>query len=322
MTRDAPTLGLVVPVWNDRSGADRVLAQAREMGIFARIVVVDDGSDEAVLLPEGSGRDRVELLRHPTPRGPGAARNAGAERLDTSHVLFFDSDDLFTPELPRLWRDLAERQFDLCLFRHVDSRISARGRWGQTLRDDALWRIAGMGGLALAAPGGAARAALAQTANYPWNRISRLDFLRDRDIRFSEIMVHEDIAPHWRGFARADRILASDRIAAIHHVAAEGGRLTNRRGRERLALFDPLIGLGEELSVRADLFAPFLTFCSGLFDWIAGQLDPAYHHAFFAGIRRFLHQVVSGDRLRRLARQDPVTALRLGAQALQGGAAC
>jgi mycofactocin system glycosyltransferase len=60
------------------------------------IVIVDDGSPESLtnLAAERSG---VRVLRHDHPRGPAAARNAGAAVVDTPWIAFLDADTLPEP---------------------------------------------------------------------------------------------------------------------------------------------------------------------------------------------------------------------------------
>ena len=164
------SLGLVIPVWNDQEALNRLLDQVRQMSLFDEIVVVDDGSDIPVEVDAALGLP-VQVIRHDHARGPGVARNAGLAELTSEYVLFFDSDDLLTEELPRLWKELQGETFDFCIFRHCDSRQSRQGRWRQMPYDDAFWRQAGMGGRALRDLPEAARPILARTANYPWNKI-------------------------------------------------------------------------------------------------------------------------------------------------------
>jgi len=74
----------------DRSEAlARLLAALRADPATAvlPVVVVDDGSRIPV-----RGWDGVRVVRHPTARGPAAARNAGLQAADTEFVAFLDSD--------------------------------------------------------------------------------------------------------------------------------------------------------------------------------------------------------------------------------------
>ena len=312
-------LGLVIPVRNDQDVLTRLLRQVSDMDLFEQIVVVDDGSDVPIVLPDLPGLDGT-LLRNGTSQGPGPARNRGLDHTTTSHVLFFDSDDLLTDELTALWQDLQGRQFDFCLFRHCDSRHIWRGQWDVLPHDQTLWRQAGMGGRVLAPVSIQVRPALAQTGNYPWNKIWRTEVLRVHDIRCSDIPVHEDIAPHWMGFLHAQDILASDRVVAIHHVAPDAARLTNLRSQERLAVFEALehvlSALRESAAGRATLMEAFLRFSADLLDWIHGNLDPALHPALAQRRRVFWRLAVPPALFGRLTHEDPELALRLGLQML------
>jgi glycosyltransferase involved in cell wall biosynthesis len=307
-------LGLVIPVRDDHAALNQLLIEAGNLDVFDQIVVVDDGSAEPVT------SDLAHVIRQDSATGPGHARNCGLAEIETDHVLFFDSDDIITPEIIPLWHDLAARDFDFCLFRHADSRQIAQGRWHQMPNDDALWRLAGMGGQHLRALPQDAVLWLAQTANYPWNKIYRSDFLRDAEISFPNLKVHNDIAVHWKSFSAATRILASDRICATHTVSIGGGRLTNFRGRERLDAIASLQDVSTHLP--ASLRLPFQTFTSGLFDWIYYQIDPQWREALLTSIRQFWQAVLGPQEEAQLIHQDPVLALRIGLQMAGGRTPC
>lgn len=311
-------LGLVIPVWNDQTALTRLLKHVGTLGLFDQIIVVDDGSDVPVFLPDIPVAGLC-LIRNPHPYGPGVARNLGASKITTSHVLFFDSDDRITPELSFLWQDLQGQRFDFCIFSHADSRQIQRGYWGQTDHDSALWQAAGMrAGRALHPLEPQAAAVLAQTANYPWNKIWRRGFLEDHRIGFSRIRVHEDIAPHWEGFLYADKILASDRVVAVHYVAPDADRLTNVQGPERLAVFDPLTRIALQLATapaeKALLFPAFLRFSCTLLDWIQGNLDLRWHRDMAKAQRAFWQDTIPPTLFKKLSLSHPELALHLTLQ--------
>lgn len=306
------TLTLAIPAYNDTANLKRLLRRAEEIGLADQVIVVDDGSDSPVTVEElraagAPGPGRLTLLRNDSPRGPGVARNRAILHAVTDHLLFLDADDLPTRELPALLRDLEGRAFDFCLFQHHDTRMEQELAWGQMPHDQALWRAAGVDLGALNPVRRAAAALLAGTANYPWNKIYRTGFLRAHAIGCSEILLHEDIELHWRCFLNARTILASDRTGVIHVVTPGGGRLTNRTGPERLALFEPLERIAEEVMAKApELYAlPFFGFVLGLFDWIAGNLDAAHHDAFAGLVRDFVTRRIPPPLLEQLRQADP-----------------
>jgi len=257
------------------------------------------------------------LLRHDRPKGPGAARNRAILYSQTDHLLFLDADDLPTRELPDLLRDLEGETFDFCQFQYHDTRMEQERAWGQTPHDQRLWLASGLalGALNEVTPKAAAK--LSRTANYPWNKLYRTDFLRSHAIGCSEILLHEDVELHWRSFLNAGRILASDRVGVIHFVSPKGERLTNRTGAERLDLFGPLDRLATEaLEKSPDLYAPaFFGFALGLFDWIAGNLDPAHHDALAERTRAFIENRIPPALLDQIGAAEPERTARVLARA-------
>ncbi len=84
---DAVTV--IVPLHNNADGLARLLAALRGHNV----IVVDDGSDQPVRIPESRGtRCRVTVLRHDERQGPAAARNAGLRAATSEFVAFLDSD--------------------------------------------------------------------------------------------------------------------------------------------------------------------------------------------------------------------------------------
>jgi mycofactocin system glycosyltransferase len=80
---------VIVVLRNDEAGLTRILSALRGH----HVVVVDDGSDRPIQVPEKRGRScRVTVLRHDVPRGAIAARNAGLHAATTEFVAFLDSD--------------------------------------------------------------------------------------------------------------------------------------------------------------------------------------------------------------------------------------
>lgn len=308
---------LVIPTRNDTTNLKRLLEQAFHMKCFDRAVVVDDAS-EPRLNPESCLSEQPEwihLIRQEKRKGAGAARNLGLHHVETSHLLFFDSDDLLTPEIPHLLADLDGLDYDFCIFKHNDSRVSDAGAWGQTRWDEVFWRQAGVAVGALRSLPQSVAPMLARTANYPWNKIYRTNFLRENGIRCSETLVHNDIHLHWASFIRARNILSSDRIAAIHHVGQRPGRLTDHSGPERLAVFDILTEiLKAEIVASRRFFTAFLGFASYLFGWIRGVISSRQRPVLDARIRKFLLAAISPEEFRELAVSDPVLALRINLQ--------
>lgn len=319
-------LSIVIPVRNDPEGLTRLLAQILEFGLFSEVLVCDDASD-LCCSPAELGFDvaaaGITYLRSARHRGAGHARNMGLEAVGSDHVMFFDSDDLLAPPLIELWRALEteEQPFDFCMFRHVDSRQRALGRPGPMEADQQLWESCGL----LKAPpqevGRQEVVQIAQVAAYPWNKIYRTDFLREEHIRCTEIPVHNDIELHWSGFIKARRILASGALCCEHFVAAGGNRLTNRRGAERLEVFqalDPLHGMLRQSHWGPEFLVAVTGFYTRLFDWILGTLEEELHGEFFCRVSAFLLRHHDEASMALIAARNPALAQRVNTHIRRG----
>ena len=73
-------------------GGASVAAGPGESSAGLRVIVVDDGSVDPAAVRAVAERAGAAVLRHATPRGPAAARNAGLAAARTPLVAFLDSD--------------------------------------------------------------------------------------------------------------------------------------------------------------------------------------------------------------------------------------
>jgi len=301
------TLSLIIPVYNDTENLVRGLAQAAELGCFEQVIVMDDRSDppliDDLITPPNAPKNWLSLHHNPTQMGPGPARNRAIDLVQTSHLLYLDSDDLLTPALPDLLADLADETFDFCLFKHHDSRMVS----GQMEYDEDLWEQANLPEQALVTLDPQQTALLAQTASYPWNKIYRTEFLRQSGARCSEILLHEDVALQWQSFLYARKILVSPRLIVEHFVQNDGQRLTNLRGRERLEFFKVLPALFSQVrAVKSpDLTLPFLHFVTGLFYWIEDNTTPDLRRTVRRQAGAFLKTALRDISLQQIKPKDP-----------------
>lgn len=103
---------IVIPVKDRTDGLARLLAALGDAALAAEpaaspVIVVDDGSADPDAVRTVAQNAGADVLRHPTARGPAAARNAGLAAATTPLVAFLDSDVVpqpgwLTPLLARL----------------------------------------------------------------------------------------------------------------------------------------------------------------------------------------------------------------------------
>jgi len=308
-------LSIVVPVWNDPQGL--------ELRIFNQVVVVDDASDldcdpsSLGFTGESIGATLL-YLRSAKQAGAGAARNLGLERVTSEHVIFFDADDLLDDAFPDVWELHRGATGDACpdftMFRHADNRVeSNEGRRGSFLPEEHLWDLA-LAGRDVAGLGDSQKSLLAQTINYPWNKIYRTAFLRKEGIRCSETVVHNDILLHWESFLKARHVLATRIIGAQHIVATGKGHLTHRASQERFCVFGVLghvvLRLRESQYYQAFLVG-FVRFVIRVLRWNLGVVEERLREDFTKSIRAFFVGVL-GEELNLFSLASPVEAESLG----------
>ncbi|HXY92324.1 MAG TPA: glycosyltransferase family A protein [Acidimicrobiia bacterium] len=92
-----PTVTVIIPVFDDtrylEAAIDSALAQTHKP---YEIIVIDDGSEETVVLPRRY--PNIVLLGRTPHRGQGAARNAAVARAHGEILAFLDSDDVWLPD--------------------------------------------------------------------------------------------------------------------------------------------------------------------------------------------------------------------------------
>jgi glycosyltransferase involved in cell wall biosynthesis len=104
-----PTVTVVIPTHNRRDLlALALLSVLRQRDVAFEVVVVDDGStDDTALMVATLDDPRIRLIRHDSPRGVSAARNAGIAEARGEWIGFLDDDDLWAPDKLALQLDAA-----------------------------------------------------------------------------------------------------------------------------------------------------------------------------------------------------------------------
>jgi glycosyltransferase involved in cell wall biosynthesis len=123
----APTLGVIVPAYNEEKTISRILGRVLLQDCVQQVVIVDDcSSDSTHNLAEAFKSDsRVVLLRHPQNRGKGAAIRTGLDAVTAPIVVIQDADLEYDPvDYPKLIGPILEGRADVV--------YGVRGFAGQT----------------------------------------------------------------------------------------------------------------------------------------------------------------------------------------------
>lgn len=100
MTATAP-ISIIIPARNEAENLRQLLPQIKTLMAGTEIIVVDDGSTDDT--PAVCTVFQVKHLRHPYPKGNGAAVKSGARAATGKVLIFMDGDGQHKPEdIPRL----------------------------------------------------------------------------------------------------------------------------------------------------------------------------------------------------------------------------
>lgn len=142
------TVGVVIPTYQRvKQTIDAVDSALCQTVPPAEIVVVDDGSDDSVAnsLAGPLQHRNVRFLREKHTSHPGRVRNVGIRSLNTSHVAFLDSDDIWYPTKLERQVALATEGFP-AIFTGYDTVLSSGGEiassWIPTEREIGIRELA------------------------------------------------------------------------------------------------------------------------------------------------------------------------------------
>lgn len=196
-------------------------------------ILIDDGSRDATsaIFADAAARDpRFTLIRHGAPRGLGAARNAGLDRVRTPFVAFLDADDVMTPTaLARLIGTLTASGSDIAVGAYVRLRpdLANPESGGYTPGVVQPWVRAATdparSGTTLAEHPDVSGNIVA------WSKVSRIELWRRHALRFTEGALYEDQIVSQLLYAHARALDVIPDVVVHWRERADGSSITQHK---------------------------------------------------------------------------------------------
>lgn len=243
-------VSVIIPVYNVklylRQCLDSVLAQNLD-GI--EIVCVDDGSSDgsADILREYAAKHGNVSVVWQDNKGAGTARNEGIAVAKGEYAFFCDADDYLAPDLlGNLYSAADEADADLAFF----TRTLWSESQGRIIKEYSLPADA----LAETSPFPAAKFKdniISMFGPQPWNKLVKMDFIREKKLRYQEVPRMNDVLFSAVAVAMAERIVAVPVTGYFHRVEQAGEHLQSQGGNNRT----PYIAFEVYEAIRDELMA-------------------------------------------------------------------
>lgn len=236
----APQVSVIVPTYNAEAFVaqclDSVLAQT--LGDF-ELICVDDGSTDGTwtIMEDRARRDGRVIPMCQANAGPGAARNAGLAQATGTYVYCLDADDYLERDmLAQCVKAFDETQVDMVLvaFRTYNQQVGRvfPAEWG-IRHEDAYpshpngtftWKTA-------------PDLFFETVQNVPWNKMVRRALLEERNIRFQELRLTEDMMYSLPAAVAAKTAVRISQPLVVHREFA-GTNAMSDKGRHPLDFLD------------------------------------------------------------------------------------
>lgn len=275
-------MSVIIPVYNIeahlRQCLDSVAGQTLK---DIEIICVDDGSTDAspLILAEYAVKDsRFQILTQENA-GPGSARNAGLEQARGEFLIFLDSDDWFEPDfLEQILRRAQKTGADVTICRAVEFETDS----GRERSSEWMLKTQYLPGEAFA-PGEIAEHIFQFTYGWPWDKLYRMDFIRDTKLSFPELPNSEDLVFAFQSLVLAERIAVLNKVL-VHHRVNRMTSVSNSRRLEPEVPYHAALMLQDALR-KNDLYRiferSFVTWAAEFLIWNVASIEERTLQKFY-----------------------------------------
>ena len=226
-----PLVSVVMPVHNGEKYIRKSLDCVANQTIKdIEVICVDDFSSDKsvdVLKEYSKSDDRFQILPQNENRGAGAARNVGITHANGKYVIFLDSDDLFEPDLLEKTVKKAEiTNAQIVAFNFTRFDDSGNQKRIKGIHNE--WLPAGTDVFSYKE---CPNQIMSIILPVPWNKLYRLDFVKEKNLKFEEISSTNDITFASVSAASAERI-SYIQDALVHYRVSHSGTITSSKGKK------------------------------------------------------------------------------------------
>jgi len=308
------SVSVVIPARNAAPHMRKLLHTLAENAAVRQIIVVDDCSTDptAEIVTRFAKTDaRIRLVRMDANMGAGAARNRGLLEVTSTYCIFLDADDdMRAKAVDEIAGILDAQGGDFLVYKWAYADMEGKvKKYAMLEQDEHLWRSANKGA-EISACTVQAHPDIMRTANFPWNKLYRTEFLFKNQIHFSETFVHNDNLAHWMSYLTSTCFILYDSYIIHHKEDRKKSQLTQVWDWRRLEIFDVFDEIDAFFLQHANdffvLYHQFVKYKLQMLHWIGGNILDDALPLFCAKAKRTLNNVDSGLFFRVLA-DDPLS---------------
>ena len=290
---DNPDLSIIIPSYNAATTIVDVVSKClpSTSSLSVEVLIVDDCStdDTLSLIAAKFGDDsRVRSLLMPVNGGPGPARNAGLAAASGEFTIFLDADDFIDLEVAvKIIQTMRKYDIDTAITAYREAKsyeaYNEDPSSGCLLESDQRIFDNILNGADIRIFRLKDYPRVLELINFPWNKISRTDHLKNNSIHFPNLRLNEDILPHWQILCASKLIMLCNESLVTHFVSPFGNNATNQATMQRLDVLTAL----EELSaflrsaqVEEYVLWSFYSFSADVLLWAKQLVPPEAHKEF------------------------------------------
>lgn len=220
-----PKVSIVVPIYNGEKYIDNCINNIKRQTYQEfELILVDDGStDNTAKICDSYAEDdkRIKVI-HQKNKGLSAARNAGTRSALGEYLVYVDVDDDITNSLLEDNVLLAvKNDADVVMYNfwyyNVDTKEKKENLIGEGFVGNSEEFFKNF----------LIKALSHEVFNAPWNKLYKLSFLRDNNLKFfEEYPIYEDIIFGTKMFQFAEKIVVNDNMYYVYYVRSSGSLIT------------------------------------------------------------------------------------------------